>query len=314
MKRTIKTLQAVAICALIPLAGAFSFDLKDFLSSRENLEKLEKIGKSVNDTSDSLSAIQKATETITPADSYEIGRTVSASILKKYELLNAPKATAYLNKICKSLALNSDTPVIYKDYCVAILKSDEINAISSCGGHIFVTQGLLRCCDSEDAVAAVIAHEMAHIQLEHAVAAIKADRTKNAIGSTVSTASGFVDSYSGMSEKDKFLFDFLAGSNVAVMNRLFETGYPKEQEYKADELALRLMLNTGYDPNAMIDMLELIDKHHKENASDTGWEKTHPKPADRIKKAKAFIAKNKPTGKDKSVRLARFSDNINGKI
>ena len=308
MKRTIKTLQAIAICALIPLAGAFSFDFKDFLSTTE---KIEKIGKSVNDTSDSLSAIQKATETITPADAYEIGRTVSASILKKYELLNAPKATAYLNKICKSLALNSDTPVIYKDYCVAILKSDEINAISSCGGHIFVTQGLLKCCDSEDAVAAVIAHEMAHIQLEHAVAAIKADRTKNAIGSTVSTASGFVDAFSGMSEKDKLLFDFLAGSNVAVMNRLFETGYPKEQEYKADELALRLLLNSGYDPNAM---LELIDKHHKENADNTGWEKTHPKPADRIKKAKAFIAKNKPRGKDKSVRLARFSDNINGKI
>ena len=311
MKKSIKLLQAIAVCSFFSIAGAFSFDFGDLLKANKEMEKSTE---NVTSALKSLESIKKATETISSADSYEIGRTVSASVLKQYKLLDAPKATAYLNKICKALALNSDTPVIYKDYCVAILDSDEINALSTCGGHIFVTKGLLKCCDSEDAVASVIAHEMAHIQLEHAVSAIKASRTTNAISSSVSTASAFVKEYSGMSSNDKALFDSLASANLTVMDKIMNTGYPKEQEYKADELALRLMIDTGYDPNAMIDMLELIDKQHQSNAGDTGWKKTHPKPADRIKKAKAFIAKNKPLGKDKSVRLERFKGNLNGNI
>lgn len=312
MKKTTKLFHAFAFCALIPLAGAFSFDLLDFVTTGNNLDK---IVKTVDSSMNSLSAVKKAAETITPADAYEIGRSVSASILQKYELLNAPKATAYLNKMCKAIALNSDKPVIFKDYCVGILKTDEVNAVSSCGGHIFITAGLLRCCDSEDAVASVIAHEMAHIQLEHAVAAIKADRTKKAVTSSVSTATGVLDDYGSWSAKDKLFFEAFAGSNVVVMGKLFDTGYPKEQEFKADELAVKMLVRTGYDPNAMIDMLKVLDELHKNKSiAKNGWKKTHPKPVDRIKRAQAAMAQNSFNGSDRSVRQNRFSANIGGKI
>jgi Zn-dependent protease with chaperone function len=53
------------------------------------------------------------------------------------------------------------------------MNTGEINAFATPGAHIFLTRGLAECAGSEDALAAVIAHELAHIQLRHAEAIIK---------------------------------------------------------------------------------------------------------------------------------------------
>ena len=306
MKKTLKILFFVIFAIFFVCTDSFSFSLDDVLKnvSKESIdEKLNGVKK----LQDTFSSIDRASEPITPVDSYEIGRTVSASILKQYPLYDGKKATAYLNKICKAIALNSDTPAIYKDYCVGILDTDEINALSTCGGHIFISTGLLQCCTSEDAVASVIAHEMAHIQLEHAVSAIKTSRTTTAINKTASTA----QELSALSGESRQIFTDLTSSSLAVLDVLVEKGYPKEQEYKADELAVKLMVQTGYDPNAMVDMLQVLDQMHANESSDEkGWKKTHPKPADRIKRVKAAITKSKYTGTADSARDARFKKNI----
>ena len=306
MKKPLKILFFVIFSVFFVCTDSFSFSFDDVLKnvSKESIEEKMNGVKKLQDT---FSSIDRASEPITPIDSYEIGRTVSASILKQYPLYDGKKATAYLNKICKAIALNSDTPAIYNDYCVGILDTDEINALSTCGGHIFVSRGLLQCCTSEDAVASVIAHEMAHIQLEHAVSAIKTSRTTTAINKTASTA----QELSALTGESRQIFTDLTSSSLAVLDVLVEKGYPKEQEYKADELAIKLMVQTGYDPNAMVDMLQVLDQMHaNESSGDKGWKKTHPKPADRIKKVKAAITKSKYTGTTDSARDARFEKNI----
>jgi predicted Zn-dependent protease len=50
-----------------------------------------------------------------------------------------------------------------------ILDTREVNALTTSGGHIFVTRGFIALADSEDTLAAILAHEIAHIQLEHGV-------------------------------------------------------------------------------------------------------------------------------------------------
>ena len=133
----------------------------------------------------SVESIEKASETITPEEEYYIGRSVAASIATQFPVDHGNlQMTTYLNNICETLVMNSDKPYLFKGYYVVILDTDEINAMATPGGHIFVSRGLIDCTDSEDALAAVLAHEIAHVQLGHSVSAIKASRVRSAVSST----------------------------------------------------------------------------------------------------------------------------------
>ena len=84
-----------------------------------------------------IDGIRKAAEdNITPEEAYYIGRTVAAIITKNYKIYDSPDATRYLNKICSAITINSAMPYLYKGYYVAILDTDEINALATPGGHI----------------------------------------------------------------------------------------------------------------------------------------------------------------------------------
>lgn len=112
-------------------------------------------------------AAQRATAEITPRQEYYIGRAVAATILKQYRPWNHPAANAYVNKVGQSLALVSDAPQTFGGYHFLVLDSPEINAFAAPGGLILVSRGLLACCGSEDELAAVLAHEISHVQLKH---------------------------------------------------------------------------------------------------------------------------------------------------
>lgn len=224
-------------------------------------------------------AISKAAEDITPEHEYYIGRAVAASIFGRYETYDSPKLELYLNKICRVVTENSDKPLLYKGYYVKVLDSDEINAFATSGGHILVTKGLLKCVSSEDAIAAVLSHEIAHIHLQHSIKAIKANRTTNALSSTAFATLNVLTS-SELSDLTS-AFDSVVSDAVSS---LVDSGYSKKQEYEADKLALRLMADAGYDPYAMNDMLELLAQQQKGVLG--GFSKTHPTPALRISNLK----------------------------
>lgn len=306
MKKALKIIWTFFVISFIAHSFVFA-GLFDNL----NIDKIQDSVKKVEKVVDTYKAIDRAAEPITSADEYSIGRTVSANILQTYKVYTAsPRAISYVNKICKAITMNSDTPYIYKDYCVAIIDSDEINAFSTCGGHIFITTGILRCAKSEDELAAIIAHEIAHIQLQHAVGAIKADRTSNAISKSVDLTSEALKEYNNLSDDSKGTIDFLSNANNAAMDAIMGSGYSKVQEFQADEKALILLNDSGYEPVALIDALEMINE--KNDNSEKGWSKTHPKPKDRIKKAKASLVKIKFNGKSRDVRQARFDSNLKG--
>ncbi|GHV18685.1 hypothetical protein FACS189493_8230 [Spirochaetia bacterium] len=103
-----------------------------------------------------------------------VPRAVAADILTRYHLYTQkPQAAEYLNHICAAITINSPMPDMYNGYHAAILDSPELNAFAATGGHIFVCRGLLASLTGEDAVAAVLAHEIAHIQLRHSEELIK---------------------------------------------------------------------------------------------------------------------------------------------
>ncbi|MCL2128659.1 MAG: M48 family metalloprotease, partial [Treponema sp.] len=117
-----------------------------------------------NAISNSSQAMGSAAEEITPEQEYYIGRAVGANILSTYRIWNgSPALTAYANRICNAITFNSPRPDIYNGYHVMLLDTDEINAFATSGGHIFLSRGIVTSAKSEDALAGVIAHEIAHI-------------------------------------------------------------------------------------------------------------------------------------------------------
>lgn len=226
--------------------------------------------------SKSTESIGNAAEVITPEYEYIIGKQVAANLLGQYPLYSNNEATKYLNYICQSMVIHSEKPNLYKGYFVGILDSDEINAFATSGGHILITKGLLKCADTEDAIAAVIAHEIAHIQLQHSIKAIKASRATMA---TLATLSATAVTLSNGAEDTVEFLQFLDSSVNEAISTLVDSGYSVSHELAADKKALELMNNAGYDTSCMNDMLSLLEENSKTKV--TGFAKTHPTPEKR---------------------------------
>ncbi|MBP5465546.1 MAG: M48 family metallopeptidase [Treponema sp.] len=250
--------------------------------------------------SKTASSIAVIAEDITPEQQYYIGRAVAGTVLQHYSLYEDKDATAYVNKICAALTQASDVPLLYKGYFVGILDTPEVNAISSPGGHILVTRGLLECAQDEDALAAVIAHEVAHIQLGHSVKAIKSSRT------TGELVKAFEDSGSSSAQ----LLNELGVDVDDMVNQLVNSGYSKTQEFQADKTALSLLDNAGYDPAAMQEMLTLLKE--REAGQTAGFCKNHPSADSRLKNIKSDLKKYKGSYQ-RTEREKRFTD-VKGKL
>jgi predicted Zn-dependent protease len=237
--------------------------------------------------SKSSEAIGRAAEEITPEQEYYIGRAVAANILDRYAVWNGnPALTKYLNEICKAIVINSPRPEIYAGYHVGILDSDEVNAFASSGGHILVTRGLIACADSEDALAAVIAHEIGHIQLQHSIKAIKNSRITSALLITGTSAAG------ALGNNDvKELANVMDESVNEIITTLIDKGYSRDQEFDADTAALALLAAAGYEPSSLVTMLRLLERNQGSRAG--GFTKTHPSPAQRIANVDGSLPKFK---------------------
>jgi predicted Zn-dependent protease len=254
--------------------------------------------KTADTISTSSEAFGKAVEEITPEQEYYIGRAVAANVVTTYRIWEGnPALTAYLNRIVNALTINSPRPDIYNGYHVMILDSQEINAFSTAGGHIYITRGLIACTDSEDALAAILAHEIAHTQLQHSIKSIKTSRFTEAIlvtGSSAANAAGM-----SLGEQTEIFGKSVSESVTTLVNN----GYSQSQEFDADNTALSLMAAAGYEPSCLIDMLRQLEKNQPGHLG--GFNKTHPAPARRIENAEKSLGKYSVPD-TRSYRKARY--------
>ena len=211
--------------------------------------------------------IRISEEEFTMRDKYFLGRTVAAHILNRYPIYTEnPDTTRYLNMICMVLAINSPVPEWYNGYYVTILDEQTPNAFSTPGGHIFITRGLVELVTSEDMLAAIIAHELAHIQLEHGIAEIKNNRLIQDL---------FAESERIRNQQQIF---------IASVNQLVQTllsgGYSQLQEFEADSMALMLLASAGYNPQSLVELLRIFERLQINQIGNLN--NTHPLPAERI--------------------------------
>jgi predicted Zn-dependent protease len=268
---------AAALLLLAILGGAGCATLEEAAKVGTSVAKSQRIV--TDDQAKSITKVTKAVaktfEDITPEQEHYIGRSVGAVLVNKYKPYPNGPANDYLNLLGQTLAQASDRPETFGGYHFLVLDSPEINAFAAPGGLIFVSRGMLRCCRSEDAVAAVLAHEIAHIQLRHGLQAIDKSRVTEAL--TTLGAEG-AKSYGGQKLAD--LTKAFEGSINDVTSTLVNNGYSRSFEREADAAAVTILTRVGYDPNGLVAMLAEMEKNLKPGGLD--FAKTHPSPRSRI--------------------------------
>ncbi len=250
------------------------------------------------------SAVGKTFDTITPEQEYWIGRTVAATLLSQTKPFDSAAANEYLNTLGQFLALCSDCPETFGGYRFQIMDSDDINAFATPGGFILVSRGMLRCCKTEEAVAAVLAHEVGHVELKHGLKSIDKSRMTGAV-TTVLTEAGKNLGGRELGEVTKAF----EGSITDITSTMVNNGYSRQFESQADKAAVRVLRNAGYDPNGLVTMLSEMDTRLKPGGHD--FAKTHPDPKVRIKEARALIGDG-PASESSPSRQKRFEKAMRG--
>ena len=247
----------------------------------------------------STEAVAKTFEDITPSQEYFIGRSVAALVLAQYKPLNDEKANEYLNVMGNVLSKVSDKPQTFGGYHFLVMETDEINAFAAPGGFILVSRGLINCCRNEDELAAVLAHEIAHIQHGHALQAIQKGRVTGAL--TILAAEG-AKSFGG--EQLAELTTMFEGSLNDIIGTMVNSGYSRKFETQADSSAVTILRRAGYNPSGLKNMLQAMEKN-LQGTESKGFGKTHPDPSVRIKDIDPLISDCGPVANAPG-REARF--------
>ena len=187
-----------------------------------------------------------------------------------------------------------------------ILDSDEINAFATPGGHIFLSRGMIRLAESEDELAAIVAHEISHVVLQHGMKSIKSSRiTSSVVGALATTAEALTDN-----QLVELAASF-SGSVDDVAQTLVTSGYSRATERDADAGAVEILLLAGYDPDGLIRILERMG--HELEPGGLDFAKTHPDPDVRIRWIEDMLKDvNVAPGANSAVTQARFDAALGG--
>lgn len=158
-------------------------------------------------------------------------------------------------------------------YTVTILDTPDVNAFALPGGYIYVTRGILALANDESELAAVLAHEIAHVTLKHARARSNRTRTSAIVDKVITGVLG------GNVETDQ----------TAARSRLSMAAFSQQQELAADKEGVQIAGRAGYDPHAASRFLAAMGRFADmaSAASDNGDDflSSHPSTPDRIQEA-----------------------------
>ncbi|MCJ2136500.1 M48 family metalloprotease [Methylobacterium sp. J-026] len=180
----------------------------------------------------------------------------------------APNVTRMLTEVTDRLVKASDRPD--QAYVVTLLDSPVVNAFALPNGRLYVTRGLVALASDTSEVAAVLAHEMAHVTLNHATARSELELRSALVSRVVADV----------------LNDPATGVQLQNQSRFALARFSREQELEADATGVRTLAKAGYDPFAAGRFLTALNRSTGLKAAGSANEPdmlaTHPGTAERV--------------------------------
>lgn len=237
-----------------------------------------------------------ATRGISESEEYYIGRAVAARLLARNPLSQNQEATNYVNQVGQAVARKSSMPRTYRGYHFGILETSEPNAYACPGGIILITRGLIKECQNEDELAAVLAHEVAHIAHKDGVNSINKARWTEVL--TTAGTEAAKQYGGGVASSLVTLFE---GSIDDVFKTLVVNGYSRAAEESADREAVTTLTRAGYNPGALAAILGRLGTR----GGSGGIFRSHPLTSQRVEAAK-MLARQTAAGPQEQTRAKRF--------
>jgi predicted Zn-dependent protease len=172
--------------------------------------------------------------------------------------------------VARSLAAKSP----YKFSFHVLADARTVNAFALPGGPIFITEGLLRQLKSEAELAGVLGHEIGHVIARHSSERLAKQQLTQGLLSALVVGSG----------------DYTAAQIGQVVGGMISMSYGRDDELESDALGIRIMAEGGYDPRALIRVMEVLAKASG-GSRQPEFFSTHPAPENRIARIKEEIAK-----------------------
>lgn len=155
-----------------------------------------------------------------------------------------------------------------------------VNAFALPGGPVFITQALYDKFTTKGQLAGVLGHEIGHVLARHANKQMARQGMFQGIAGAVGVLGG----------------DMNSAQMGQMVSSVLSTSYGRDAELESDKWGVRLMAMAGYDPNSMIDVMQILDEASGGAGGPPEFLSTHPKPANRVEYIKKVIAEEFPDG------------------
>lgn len=225
---------------------------------------------------------------LTPEEEIALGLEAAPQMAQEFGGLHPDQALQErLDRICMRLLQRSEAgQTDWPFECHLLADRETVNAFALPGGQIFITAALYNQLETEAQVAGVMAHEMGHVVARHAAEQLAEQQLAQGLsGAAVLAAYDPENPNSGLTTQQLSL----------LIGNLITLKYGRGDELQSDTLGVQFMAEAGYDPRAMMDVMEILAA-----AGGSGrvpeFFSTHPNPANRIEQIQAAIEELYPNG------------------
>ncbi|MDH5832949.1 M48 family metalloprotease [Luteimonas kalidii] len=222
-----------------------------------------------------------------PAQQSEYGRMMLAQLRHYGYVLEDPLVDGWLQATGNRLGAASDDPE--QRFTFFMMKDRNINAFATLGGYIGMNAGLVLAAETEDEVAAVLGHEVAHVTQAHVLRSVeRAQRDSIPILLAMLGAIAVAQSAGGNSSDDAAMAAVASAQGLMAQRQI---NYTRSNESEADRIGIRTLARSGYEPVAMASMFERMQSASRTNQGGErerlpDYLRTHPVTTTRISEAK----------------------------
>jgi predicted Zn-dependent protease len=206
-----------------------------------------------------------------PESDIKLGRQYAAPIEKELGgRIPDENLQRYINDAGQKIARVCDQPDV--SYHFTAVEDKMTNALALPGGYIFITRGLLKEMKTEAQLAAVLAHEVGHVVARDTMAALSRELSMTAL-----VVAAHVSGAPGRATRAA---DFISA--------MLSLQYSRDDEKDADMTGLSYMTRAGYDPNSIVEVMQILNDLQTQRPIE--FFSTHPNPESRVTYLKEKIA------------------------
>jgi predicted Zn-dependent protease len=187
------------------------------------------------------------------------------------------KLNAYIDKVGNNILARTEagnSPFQFEFYLLADNKT--INAFALPGGQVFITAGLYKLLKSEDQLAGILGHEIGHVINRHGSEHMAKQELTQQLVQATQVASGGYDQ----------------GMIAQYVGQMVNLKYGRDDEIESDKYGVKYLIESGYNPAAMIEVMEILNEAAGKNRQPE-FLSSHPNPENRIQKIREYIEEYK---------------------